>query len=127
VEPRVHQRGHQPDTDALAHTPLGPYQLQAAIAAVHAEADRAEDTDWPQIVGLYQLLERLAPIDGDAQSRRRGRQWWMALGPGLLSSNLWTAMTGWPGTIACTRSGRTCWKWPAITRPPGPATRPPRG
>jgi RNA polymerase sigma factor (sigma-70 family) len=48
-------------TDALARTPLGPYQLQAAIAAVHAEAERAEDTDWPQIVGLYQLLERLAP------------------------------------------------------------------
>ena len=48
-------------TDALAHTPLGPYQLQAAIAAVHAEAERAEDTDWAQIVGLYQLLERLAP------------------------------------------------------------------
>jgi RNA polymerase sigma factor (sigma-70 family) len=48
-------------TDALARTPLGPYQLQAAIAAVHAEAERAEDTDWPQIVRLYQLLERLAP------------------------------------------------------------------
>ncbi len=48
-------------SDALAHTALGPYQLQAAIAAVHAEAARAEDTDWPQIVALYRLLERLAP------------------------------------------------------------------
>jgi predicted RNA polymerase sigma factor len=46
---------------ALAHTALGPYQLQAAIAAVHAEATRADDTDWPQIVALYRLLERLAP------------------------------------------------------------------
>jgi RNA polymerase sigma factor (sigma-70 family) len=48
-------------TRALAGTPLGPYQLQAAIAAVHAEAVRAEDTDWPQIVALYQLLDDLAP------------------------------------------------------------------
>jgi predicted RNA polymerase sigma factor len=40
---------------------LGPYQLQAAIAAVHDEAARAEDTDWPQIVALYELLERVSP------------------------------------------------------------------
>ena len=39
----------------------GPYALQAAIAAVHCRAARAEDTDWPQIVGLYDLLERLQP------------------------------------------------------------------
>jgi RNA polymerase sigma factor (sigma-70 family) len=48
-------------THALAHAPLGPYQVQAAIAAVHAKADRAEDTDWPRILALYRLLERLAP------------------------------------------------------------------
>jgi RNA polymerase sigma factor (sigma-70 family) len=46
---------------ALASGPLGPYKLQAAIAAVHAEAARAEDTDWPQVLELYELLERLAP------------------------------------------------------------------
>jgi predicted RNA polymerase sigma factor len=45
----------------LASAPLGPYQLQAAIAAVHAEAPRAEDTDWPQILALYELLERVGP------------------------------------------------------------------
>jgi RNA polymerase sigma-70 factor (ECF subfamily) len=39
----------------------GPYALQAAIAAVHCEAARAEDTDWPQIVRLYEVLERLQP------------------------------------------------------------------
>jgi len=38
----------------------GPYQLQAAIAAVHDEAARAEDTDWPQILALYDLLSRLS-------------------------------------------------------------------
>ena len=47
-------------TDAMSRTALGPYQLQAAIAAVHAEAARAEDTDWPRILVLYGLLERLS-------------------------------------------------------------------
>ncbi|HEX5678922.1 MAG TPA: RNA polymerase sigma factor [Alcanivorax sp.] len=40
---------------------FGPYSLQAAIAAVHAEAQRPEDTDWEQIVGLYDVLLRAAP------------------------------------------------------------------
>jgi len=48
-------------TDALARAPIGPYQLQAAIAAVHDEAPIAADTDWRQILALYDLLERLAP------------------------------------------------------------------
>ena len=48
-------------TDALARVRVGPYQVQAAIAAVHAEAPRAEDTDWPQILALYELLEGMAP------------------------------------------------------------------
>ena len=39
----------------------GPYAVQAAIAALHCEASRAEETDWRQIVGLYNLLERLQP------------------------------------------------------------------
>jgi RNA polymerase sigma-70 factor, ECF subfamily len=39
----------------------GPFALQAAIAALHCQAARAEDTDWPQIVRLYDLLERLDP------------------------------------------------------------------
>jgi RNA polymerase sigma-70 factor (ECF subfamily) len=39
----------------------GPFALQAAIAALHCQAARAEDTDWPQIVRLYDLLERLQP------------------------------------------------------------------
>jgi predicted RNA polymerase sigma factor len=39
---------------------IGPYQLQAAIAAVHDEAARAEDTDWPQILALYDLLSRMS-------------------------------------------------------------------
>jgi predicted RNA polymerase sigma factor len=46
---------------ALRGAPLGPYQVQAAIAALHAEAETAEATDWPQILALYRLLERLVP------------------------------------------------------------------
>ncbi|HWO61508.1 MAG TPA: DUF6596 domain-containing protein, partial [Umezawaea sp.] len=48
-------------TGSLAETPIGPYQLQAAIAAVHDEAPTAEVTDWPQILALYTVLERVAP------------------------------------------------------------------
>jgi RNA polymerase sigma factor (sigma-70 family) len=47
-------------SDALARTTIGPYQLQAAIAAVHAESPSAQDTDWPQILALYELLERIS-------------------------------------------------------------------
>ncbi len=39
----------------------GPFALQAAIAALHCQAARAEDTDWPQILRLYEILERLQP------------------------------------------------------------------
>ena len=46
---------------ALASRRIGPYTLQAAIAAVHAEAPAAAATDWPQIVGLYDVLMRAAP------------------------------------------------------------------
>ena len=45
----------------LPRARLGPYQVQAAIAAVHDEAARAEDTDWPQILGLYDVLRAIAP------------------------------------------------------------------
>ena len=47
-------------SDALSRGVIGSYQLQAAIAAVHDEAARAEDTDWPQILALYGLLERMS-------------------------------------------------------------------
>ena len=47
-------------TAALSRGSVGAYQLQAAIAAVHDESPRAEDTDWPQILALYGLLERMS-------------------------------------------------------------------
>jgi RNA polymerase sigma factor (sigma-70 family) len=47
-------------TDALSRGSIGAYQLQAAIAAVHDEAARPGDTDWPQILALYSVLERIS-------------------------------------------------------------------
>ena len=47
-------------TEALPRGPLGPYQVQAAVAACHDEAKTAEETDWPQILALYGVLERLS-------------------------------------------------------------------
>jgi RNA polymerase sigma factor (sigma-70 family) len=47
-------------SDALPRGAVGAYQLQAAVAAVHSEAANAEKTDWPQILALYDLLERIS-------------------------------------------------------------------
>ncbi len=54
---------------ALPAGPVGPYQLQAAIAAVHAEAEHAEDTDWAQIAVLYEMLAGIAPGPAVALNR----------------------------------------------------------
>jgi RNA polymerase sigma factor (sigma-70 family) len=81
-------------SETLPRAPLGPYQLQAAIAAIHDEAPTAAKTDWPQVLALYDMLDRstdnpmvtlnravalamvrgpeaglalLAPLDGDAR------------------------------------------------------------
>jgi RNA polymerase sigma factor (sigma-70 family) len=45
----------------LGRGPIGPYQLQAAIAALHDEAATADETDWPQILALYEVLEKVMP------------------------------------------------------------------
>jgi RNA polymerase sigma factor (sigma-70 family) len=66
-------------TASLAGSELGPYQVQAAIAAVHAEAPSADGTDWPQVLALYDLLERLAP--GPAVTLNRAVAMGMVHGP----------------------------------------------
>ena len=48
-------------TRTLGVGPVGPYQIQAAIAAVHDEAPSADETDWPQILALYETLEQFTP------------------------------------------------------------------
>jgi RNA polymerase sigma-70 factor (ECF subfamily) len=53
--------GHVLVEKALQQKRPGPYQIQAAIAAVHSEATRTEDIDWAQIAELYRILERYQP------------------------------------------------------------------
>jgi RNA polymerase sigma factor (sigma-70 family) len=65
--------------DTLGKGSAGPYQLQAAIAAVHDEAPSAGETDWPQILALYGLLERMT--DNPMVSLNRAIAAAMAHGP----------------------------------------------
>jgi predicted RNA polymerase sigma factor len=58
---RAIEEGIQLITETLSRAPVGPYQVQAAIAAVHDEAAHADDTDWKQIASLYDLLDSMAP------------------------------------------------------------------
>ena len=64
----------------LPRGPVGRFQLQAAIAAVHAEAAAWEDTDWPQIAVLYEMLDQVAP--GPAVTLNRAVAVAMTDGPG---------------------------------------------
>jgi RNA polymerase sigma factor (sigma-70 family) len=66
-------------TDAMSRTALGPYQLQAAIAALHAEAPTPAATDWKQILGLYTLLETMT--DNPAVTLNRAVATTMVYGP----------------------------------------------
>jgi predicted RNA polymerase sigma factor len=94
-------------TAALPRGPIGPYQLQAAIAALHDEAQSPEATDWPQIAALYDVLLRLdddpvvAPDHAVAIS--------MVAGPGPASS--WSGVSvptlGSTPIVASTRSAAT--------------------
>ena len=67
-------------TQTLGKGPIGPYQLQAAIAAVHDEAPSAEETDWPQILALYGVLEQVSP--GPVVTLNRAVAVAMVHGPG---------------------------------------------
>jgi len=53
----------------LGAGPVGPYQIQAAIAALHDEAPSGADTDWPQILALYDVLTQIAPSPAATLSR----------------------------------------------------------
>jgi RNA polymerase sigma-70 factor (ECF subfamily) len=55
--------GHELVRACLARNEPGPYQIQAAIAAVHTDAEAAADTDWSQIVALYDQLYAVQPTD----------------------------------------------------------------
>jgi predicted RNA polymerase sigma factor len=75
-------------SDALSRGSVGLYQVQAAIAALHDEARRAEDTDWPQILALYGLLERMSdnPMVRLNRANAAGMVHGPAVGLGLLEA-----------------------------------------
>ena len=65
-------------SEALPKGSVGPYQLQAAIAALHDEAARVEETDWPQILALYDLLKRMSDnpmVEFEPRHRGRNGSW----------------------------------------------------
>ncbi|MGW6893604.1 RNA polymerase sigma factor [Streptomyces chartreusis] len=66
-------------TRALTRGPAGPYRLRAAIAAVHDEAPSAQETDWEEILGLYDVLVRIVP--GPVERLNRAVAVAMARGP----------------------------------------------
>jgi hypothetical protein len=103
---------------ALRRQRPGPYQLQAAIAAQHALAARAADTDWRQIAALYAELLRLRP--SPTYELNRAVAVAMAYGPdaGLALLDGWRRPGRWPAT--------TCWRPPGPTWSVGPAAPPSR-
>ncbi len=109
-------------TRSMATEEIGPYQLQAAIAAIHDEAKRAEDTDWPQILALYGLLDS---ITGNPMVKlNHAVAVGMVRGPraGLELLDTLDADDDSPATTASTRCARTCSRWRASGRRRSSAT-----
>ena len=106
---------------ALASRRFGPYTLQAAIAAVHAEAPSADATDWAQIVGLYDVLLRVEP--SPVVELNRAVAVAMRDGPaaGSRSSTPSSRAANSPTTTWPTPPGPTCaggWAGPPRPAPP---------
>jgi predicted RNA polymerase sigma factor len=91
-------------TNTLSRTQLGPYQLQAAIAAVHAEAARAEETDWRQILALYELLSAPRPTRSSRSTAQSPWRWSTARRPASTCCTRWTTTSAPPSTTASTPS-----------------------
>ncbi len=91
--------------------------MQAAIAALHDEADRPEDTDWPQILALYDLLEELSGNPMVTLNRAIAAA--MVDGPEVGLELLRAARRrSWTGTTGWTRSVGICTRCAVTTRPP---------
>ena len=98
-------------TNALPRGTTGPYQLQAAIAAIHDEAPSAEETDWPQIKALYELL--LQSSDNPMVALNHAVAVAMADGPAAGLERVESAgatTSSWLRITGCTRCAPTCWR-----------------
>ena len=92
---------------------LGPYQVQAAIAAVHSEAASVADTDWAEILALYELLAQVSP--GPLVSLGKAVAVAMVHGPAAAWPRPTNSPACSPGTTGSTRSADTCSTCPATT------------
>jgi RNA polymerase sigma factor (sigma-70 family) len=106
----------------LGTAPIGPYQLQAAIAAVHDEAPSAEQTDWPQILALYEVLEQVSP--GPVVTLNRAVAVAMVHGPRAGLALLGTLDTDdrMAHTHRLEAVRDTCWRSRVTRSPPGSPT-----
>ena len=103
---------------------MGVYLLQAAIAAVHDEATRAEDTDWPQIVALYGVLMRMS--DNPMVALNHAVAVAMARGPADGLALLEKLDDPRPATTASMPCAPTSSRWPATPARPWRTTAPRR-
>jgi predicted RNA polymerase sigma factor len=110
-------------TAALPVGPVGPYQVQAAIAAVHDEAARAEDTDWPQVLALYGVLEQVDPSPMVTLNRAVALA--MVEGPEAGLGVVATLEDDPRMATASSSSGPASASWPATSPAPAPTTTPP--
>ena len=103
--------------DALVRGAVGEYQLQAAIAAVHDEAPSTDATDWPQLLALYGLLERMT--GNPMVTLNRAVALAMVDGPDAGLALLDDARRpARPATTASPPCAVTCWSGPAARRRP---------
>ena len=105
-------------TRTLGKVPIGPYQLQAAIAAVHDEAPSGSETDWPQILALYEVLERVSPGPWSPSIGRWRSPWSRVRAPAWPCSEPSTPTSAWPTRTVSRQSGGTCSNWPGTRSPP---------
>ena len=101
---------------------LGPYQMQAAIAAVHDEAASVADTDWAEVLSLYELLAKVSPGPMVSLARRSRSRWCTARQPGYPQPMTWPGCSA--GTTGTTPSAATCTRWPGTVRRPPRITGP---
>ena len=113
-------------TATLPKGSVGAYQLQAAIAAVHDEAARAEDTDWPQILALYDLLKRMSDNPMVTLNHAIAAPWCTARPRDWRCSTRSTPMDDSGAIIGSTPFAPICWSSPETLRPPRPTIAPRR-
>jgi RNA polymerase sigma factor (sigma-70 family) len=112
-------------TRTLGTGPIGLYQLQAAIAALHDEAPTAEETDWPQILALYDVLTTIVPGPVVTSAAPSPSPTSTDPPPDSPYSARWTPTNEWPTPTASKQYGHTCSNKPATPPPPAsPISKP---